>query len=386
MAANPANLVNESANEANNFGVAIVTLQQIWEVITTSRSDSAATAMTAVNLPARLSSLAYGGQTLYCVSRSPARAEVQKTGKKWRIACTFTNDSNAFAHDATGAPVTDPTNTVKSVEIDYVSQEKATTKAKFHSVTIGPYHEAYDPTIGNVTDFINRLNPSKHLTDPPWLKDSIGPIVNSAGDVRYSTSPKFFRRVQVTKILSSFSEDLRGFLGKINNGEVIIEEVSGVRDTDLDPNDPALKAKHVFPALTLRVEDVIKRNLWINGTLYYQTTIQMLEDEETWIHSEADAGQRFRVFDGQAKPGGGTYTAEDLSAFDPAIEATSYGFENITQNGIAVGDPARLNGYGAPMPTITAAGTGEIRPGDGDTCFVNFSEVDSIVDFGPLEL
>lgn len=361
MPAGPANLVDEMAAETLKLGTPLIRLTLVYEVFTDSRSEPSSVVLAAPELPALRAAYTYNGTELYCVGRTPRRQSMPDTGRKWHVNVEYTNDNTAFLHDAFGIPVSDPTNAVKRVEIDYTSREEPIFDAKLRNLTVGPFADAYDST---KPDFVD---PQKLAATPSHLADRIstgGPIVNSAGDIRYATAPSFQRRLTIRKWVSSWSPTIQNdYLGGINDSEVLIEEGYGGTTT----------AEHRFPPLTLRVEDVFKRDVWLNGRLYYEATVVLQEDKKTWIHSEIDAGQRMRVSLNLLDIDGSTFTTEKLQAYTPPIADDEFRLVDIEREGIAPGDPMKLNGVGGIYNT------------EDETYFVNFNKF-KIVDFSGLDL
>lgn len=374
MAVQPAVLIDDTASETLKNGILIVKVVEVYQVLSNNRMESKDVVLAAPALPVRLSRTYHQTAECYAVSRVAKRPSIKATALMWTVVVTYTNDSSAYAHDATGKPVTDPTASVKRVEVDYVTREQPITTALFRHSTIGPFHESFDDPSDPDT-----INPAKAMQPPVWASTTAqGPITNSAGDVRFATTPRYYRRITVSRIVRDWDDDILDFRGNINNDVVTVKQYDGSTGGDV-------RATYKFNPLTLRIDDIVKQDLWLGGSLYFKQSIVMVESKETWIHSEQDSGQRQRLYAGQRKdPDGTLYTQADMDAQDPPIVAGSYGLVNIINNGVAIGDPAKLNGHGMPLPIIRDP-TDAALPGNGDTIYLNY-DVATISDFTPLGL
>lgn len=374
-----AELVDDTVTETLKDGILIVNINEIYQVFSDRRDEDRSVVLAAPALPVKFTNAYHGnapGVICYAIARSAKRPAIGATALKWLVTVQYTNDSSAFAHSATGQPVSDPTQAVKRVDVEYLVGVKPTTKAAFLNSTIGPYSEAYDPVAFSATDGID---PTKNMQPPAWLVDKVGPVVNSSGDVRFVGTDQHYRRITVSRIVRNWDDSLLDFRGKINEDEVIIEQVDG-------PTSSFVRASYKFPALTLRVDDVIKQDRWLGGSLYFQQSIVLVESKETWIHSEQDVGQRQRLFVGQKKDtDGNIYSQADMDAQVPPILAGSHGLVNIVNNGVAIGDPAKLNGHGMPLPIIRDPSDPNAVPVDGDTIYLNYA-INDIVSFTGLAL
>ena len=108
----------------------------------------------------------------------------------------------------------------------------------------------------------------------------------------------------------------------------------------------------------------------------------MEHNEDTWIHSELDRGAKRRVYVGQYKPDGNTYTSDDLTALE--IDG-SFGYASImTDNDkVAIGEPVLFNGSGAEQPLSREIG-GTYTEGEG--IYLNFDVETNLRSFSPLNL
>ena len=62
----------------------------------------------------------FGAATLYAIARTPARVDDDATGRKWNVTVSYSNNTQNFSRDENGSPVTDPTDAVKTVDIQYL--------------------------------------------------------------------------------------------------------------------------------------------------------------------------------------------------------------------------------------------------------------------------
>ncbi len=141
--------------------------------------------------------------------------------------------------------------------------------------------------------------------------------------------------------------------------------------TEEDQN--GVRATYTYPAKTLKMKPITKVPVWRDGILYFRVSFSMEYNPLTWEHSELDASQSERVYVGQKKPGGGTYTQADIDKMNPDATAGSvkFGivpmvFKDIDGNFVAVGDRRPLNGTGARL------GVDESTNTQGKTCFTNW--------------
>lgn len=374
MSAGPAQLLSESVNESLKLGIVIYTVEQVFQVMTDNDLDGSAIVLDAPGLPQPRSAILFN-DPVYCISRKPFRVDTQSMRKKWNVACTFTNDTQAFAHATDGTPVSNPTGIAPVIEIDYLKREEPITDAEFLNVTVGPFHESHEPT--DVDPFA--VSTENLLADPPWLARTKGPVVNSAGRPRYATAPTYTRQITLKRYIRNWDDALFDYLGAINDAEVTVKQFDALPTTGV-AGDPALRYLATFDPLTLRVADVTKTDIYVGGLLFFMATIVVEENKKTWVHSELDVGKEQRVFVGQNKVGGGEYTIDELATFNPTIGESGHGWISIAQNGQPV-DQANLNGYGAPLPLIRDP-VG-IYPEEGEMVYVNF-KVGSIIDYSDL--
>lgn len=321
MAAGPARLIDEELMESISKGFLRYDLTRTYQVLTDTRTDGPATALSASGLPATGTVALLGSVPVYCVSRHPKRVDTDKTAKKWNIVTRWSNSTENFLRDVNGQPTTDPTQIVKEVDLDYQAFNEPIRNATMINVTQGPYDD-----------------PDLTLFSPPWLASSKGPICNSAGEVIYAERQSHFRRIMVAKYYRDWSSTFDDYIDKINDAEVVITQ------TDQD----GTRATYTFAARTLRIDDVIKTDIWKDGKLFFKAGFVMSENKRTWIHSEVDRGQNQRVFVGQYKSDGTRWTAEQMANQNPPI-TPPWGLVPIKQDNVAVGEPRKLNGTGAPI-------------------------------------
>lgn len=323
MSAGAAQLVDESIGESIASGFVRIDMTRVYQVLTTDRSDGASTVMGASGLPSIGSSVLYGTATLWCIGRKPSRVDKGSTAKKWNISTRWTNDASSFLRTSGGIPTTDPVQAAKTVEIEFVETMEPIRDAEYLSVTDGAYH--------NGTEVYG-------ADDIEWLAASTGPILNSAGDPILAERPTFNRMVTVWRYYRDYPDDLEQYINNINSLEVKVtqEDIQGIRAT------------HTFPAKTLRFGAPRVEPQWQDGKLFFRVGVTLMEDKRTWIHSELDRGQRQRVFVGQNKTDGTTWTAGDLANLDPPVTSDGFALLDIEREGYAPGEPLRLNGYGLP--------------------------------------
>jgi hypothetical protein len=361
--------VGEAGAESISSGVRLYEAEVIYQVITDTRTDGLGVVLSAAGLPAIGSVYEVGLNNLFCYSRIPQRVDSPATERKWHVRCSFSNDSAKYMHDSSGLPVFFPNFAVKKVEVNYVGRDEPIIDAEFKNITVGPFHEASQPSDTNPFE----VDPAKIMDNPDWLIATRGPVVNSAGDAKYATRQSANRMVTISDFATSIPEDFDDFKNAINDREVVISQWSGVNEL----------RRMTFPALTLRVADIVAREQWFAGILYFARTLVLEENKRTWVHSELDVGQRMRVFEGQYKPGGGIWTIDELDELTPPI-GTDYGLLPITQESVVVGDRgARLNGWGAPLPLASPGSAAQ--PNDGESVYLNFL-VGSIKNFEGLGL
>lgn len=162
---------------------------------------------------------------------------------------------------------------------------------------------------------------------------------NSAGDFFSQQQRVSVPVYTVNKYFRNWDNAWDDAIGKINNAEFTITEsdADGVRFTK------------TFAAYSVRISNILKRNAWRSGKLYYDIGFVLIEnitDEERF----ADEGMREAIFPGQYKGiNGDQYDQATLDLFGGAYHAPIklYDENHSTVIGV-VGSPVPLNGYGAP--------------------------------------
>lgn len=335
--AEPAELVEQDLQEIMSNGFVQYELKHVYQTFTDDRPDGFAAALQATGLPARGSAfvLADIGVTVFCTRRHPYRVDTEATGRKWHVACTFTNFTQHFERDQNGLPVDDPTQAVKRVTVDWLEYTEPINDATLRGL------------FANGTEFSGGSN----QPTPEWLRDrqgdestagEPGPILSSSGIPVLLERTDFRRVIKVSKIVRDWDNSWDTLKNKINEDAVTIQEF------DID----GLRSGETFQPLTLRMRPPQKENIWKDRKLYFRRTFVMEHNPNGWIHSELDAGTKRRIFVGQNKPDGGTYSQEDLDNL--GIES-AFGFEEITTRDIdgtkvAIGDPVLFNGHGMEVP------------------------------------
>jgi hypothetical protein len=354
-----AELISENASENVKAGFIELGVVQVWQTITANRSDAFTVALGASGIPAIQSSGTFGGQTLYVISRTPSRVDGDATGRKWHITVTWSNRTESFDRNKDGEPVNTPTQAVKDVDIQFLEYAEPITDAKFLNVTEGGGSGGNGTAIG---------------TQPTWLKD--GNILVSTGETVLATRNQYREIITVSRNEASWSSAYADYTNTVNNASLTITE----------EDSSGTKATYTYPAKTLKMKPISKQPVWKDGVLYFRVSFSMEYNELTWIHSELDASQSERVYVGQKKPGGGTYTQADIDKMNPDATAgtVKFGivpmtFKNLEGDIIAVGDRRPLNGTGARL------GVDESTNTQGKSCFVNW-EIFETKDWSSLNL
>jgi len=341
-----AQLISENASETVKSGFVELGVTQVWQVILANRSDPFTSALSASGLPALQASGTFGTATLYVISRVPTRVDEDATGKKWNVTVSWSNATEQFNRNQNGQPVSDPTDSVKQVDIQYLEYSEPITNATFENVTEGGGFE--DGTaIG---------------TQPTWLDD--GNVTVSTGETVQAERTAYRQVITVSRIESSWTSTYEDYTNTINSAALTITESDA----------GGVKATYTFPAKTLRMKPITKTPVWKDGSLYFRISFPMEHKIDTWIHSEFDRSQSERIFAGQKKPGGGTYSQADVDKLYPDATAgtVKFGIQTITEKTsegetVAVGDPRPLDGYGARLGVAAATNV------NGKSCFVNWS-------------
>tara|TARA_R110000751_G_scaffold126358_1_gene228201 strand:- start:1927 stop:3000 length:1074 start_codon:yes stop_codon:yes gene_type:complete len=342
-----AELIGENASENVKDGFVELAVTQVWQVILANRTDTFETALLAAGLPALGSAGTFGTATLYVISRVPARVDDDSTGRKWNVTVGYSNNTQNFARNDQGEPVTDPTSAAKSVDIQYLEYSEPITDATFDSVTEGGGY-----SVGTA------------LTSPSWLDD--GDICVSTGESILAERTAYRQVITVSRLESSWTSTYEDYQNTINNASLTITETDSTGTV----------ATYTFPAQTLRMKPITKQPVWIDSELFFRISFPMEHKADTWIHAEADRSQSERVFYGppaQIKPGGGDWTEAEIDALNPqAAPGTvkwtllTMSIQNESGDTIAVGDSRPLNGNGARLGVDATSNV------NGKSCYVNW--------------
>jgi hypothetical protein len=342
-----AELISENASENVKAGFIELGVVQVWQTITANRNDAFTVALGASGVPAIQSSGTFGGQTLYVISRTPSRVDDDATGRKWHITVTWSNRTESFDRNKDGEPVNTPTQAVKDVNIQYLEYAEPITDAVFIECTEG----------GGINSGGTAITPQ-----PTWLKD--GNILVSTGETVLATRNQYREVITVSRNEASWNSTYGSFTNTMNASQLVITE----------EDSSGTKATYTYPVNTLKMKPITKQPVWKDGVLYFRVSFSMEYNENTWLHSELDASQSERVYVGQKKPGGGTYTQADIDKMNPDATAGSvkFGivpmtFKNLEGDIIAVGDRRPLNGTGARL------GVDETTNTQGKSCFTNWN-------------
>ncbi len=353
-----AELITENATETVKSGFVELGVNQVWQVITATRSTDFTAALGASGLPALGSAGTFGGQTLYAISRVPNRVDDDATGKKWNVTVQYSNSTEQFNRNSSGQPVSNPTQSVKEVNIQFLEYAEPITDAEFLNVTKGGGY-----SVGTAIS-----------TQPTWIDN--GNVTVSTGETVSASRTSYRQVITVSRMESSWTSTYEDFTNTVNNSSVTITESDA----------SGTKATYTFAANTLRMKPITKQPVWKDGSLYFRISFPMEHKPDTWIHSEYDRSQSERIFVGQTKPGGGTYTQLDVDALYPDATAgtVKFGIQTITEKTkdgdvVAVGNPRPLNGFGARLG-VDATGNQM-----GESRFVNWEIYDG-KDFGTLNL
>lgn len=323
MSVGPAKLIDESLKESIVNGFVRYDMVRTYQVLTTDRTDSSIAVLGASGLPfAGLAVLLSSGVPVYCTNRQAKRSGLQDTAKKWHVTTNWSNDAGqSFLRTDNGTPTFDPLTASRLIEVEYQESMEPIRDATFTGTTEGPYHDG---------------TPAQN--QPSWLQGHKGPIVNSAGDPIFAEKPNFNRVVTVWKWYRDYPSNLETYINNINSADLTL--------TQNDKDGERLSI--TFPKQTIRFGLPRVEYHWKDGRLFFRVGVVLVEDKRTWIHSELDRGQRMRVFVGQTRSDGSSWTGNQLAALEPPISPLGFTMVDIEQEGYAPGEPLRLNGRGVP--------------------------------------
>ena len=352
-----AQLISETTKETVQKGFLQLGVTQVYQVILPDRDNGADDALSAAGVPNIGSSSTFGAATLYLIDRTASRVDADATGKKWNVTCQYSNNTEQFARDTNGQPVTNPTSEAKRVDIQYLEYSEPVTDATFLEVTEGGGH-----SVGTA------------LTAPSWMDD--GNVTVSTGETVHAERTAYRQNITVTRLESSWTSSYDSYVNTINNASLTITETDST----------GTKATYTFDAKTLRMKPITKQPVWIDSNLYFRVSFPMEHKVDTWIHAEADVSQSERIYAGQDKPGGGTWTQSEIDDLYPDTTAGTVKFAWLTMtektpNGkeVAIGDPRPLNGSGARLGVDA---TGNVQ---GKSCYTNWKIFEE-KDWSPLSL
>ena len=257
-----AELITENASENVKDGFVELKVTQVYQVVLANRTDTFVTALAASGLPALGHAGTFGAATLYAIARTPARVDDDATGRKWNVTVSYSNNTQNFSRDENGSPVTDPTDAVKTVDIQYLEYSEPITDATLLDVTTGGGHG-----VGTV------------LTSPSWLTD--GAVTVSTGEIVHAVRTVYRQVITVSRLESSWTSTYEDYNNQINNASLTITETDST----------GVVATYSFPAKTLRMKPITKQPVWIDSELFFRITFPMEHKADTWTHSEADRSQ-----------------------------------------------------------------------------------------------
>jgi hypothetical protein len=338
-------LISESTKETVQKGFLQLGVTQVFQVILPDRDNGADDALTASGIPNIGSANTFGAATLYLINRTAARVDADATGKKWNVTCEYSNNTEQFARDTSGQPITTPTDEAKRVDIQYLEYSEPITDATFESVTEGGGY-----SVGTALG-----------TQPTWL--DAGNVCVSTGESILAERTAYRQVITVSRLESSWTSTYEDYQNTINNASLTITEIDSTGTV----------ATYTFPAQTLRMKPITKQPVWIESELFFRISFPMEHRADTWIHAEADASQSERIFVGQVKPGGGTWTQLEIDALYPDATAgtVKWAWLTITEkneagDSIAVGDSRPINGTGARLGVDATTNV------NGKSCYVNW--------------
>ena len=176
-----ANLCSENTTESLRNGFLELGIVQVWQVITATRTTTAAVVLSDPQLPPLGVSQIFGTYEMWPIDRSAQRVDEDQTGRKWYVTYNYSNNTGNYARDVNGDPVSDPTDAVKNVTISYQEYDQPIADAVYDSQTEGGGYSEGTP----LTD------------DPPWLAG-----LNATGSVRVSSGePVLATRIAYRQII-----------------------------------------------------------------------------------------------------------------------------------------------------------------------------------------
>ena len=362
-----ADLVKEDYTESIAQGFIQSELTQVYQVLMNNRTDKPSQVLQQSGIPVlgQPSVLAATGALVWCTSRTPTRDQTGATERQWLVTCKFTNYTQQFERDQNGNPVENPADAVKRVEVQYVEYQEPVTDALLYNVTQnGPAGTPGAVFFPKPTWF-----PSASLA-----ADERGPVMVSNGRPVEVFRSAYRKVVSVSQVFRNWNNSWDNYAGKVNNDEITITE----------SDSEGQRWSETFPAYTLRMLPPARENIWKDAKLYYRRTMTMEHNALTWRHSEMDRDTARRVFVGQKRADGETYTQEQLDELQ--IEG-EWGYQEITTmtaegERVAIGNHVAFNGWGMEQPVMR----GDSMMYTPDRAFFTNWDIHREIAFAPLNL
>jgi hypothetical protein len=361
-------LIQEDTTESLRNGFLELTVDQVWQVETAGRAVAADVVLADPGLPTLGTSQTFGSYALWNVSRVARRVDTDSTGRLWNVSYIWTNNSQLFLRDKDGQPVSDPTLSVKTVNISYQEYDEPIADAKFlginRNVPLAP---------GGTPD----------SDPPPWLTvgSSMPPKVSTGQNILGATRTEFNQSVEVGRVEKTWNATYETYTNKVNSLQVQI----------LETDSTGTVATYTFAPGTLLMLPITKTPMWqSDGNLYFNIRFPMEYRPEGWLRNYKDASQQRRCFVGQTLDKDLAGETMDQAYIDDVNggNACAVAFQNITNTDpvsgaeVAIGEPEDLNGYGN---TVNRYRIGDPTHTD-ETRYYLAYEVFEEIDFTPLGL
>ena len=374
------NLIDSNVTENWQAGFLNITYTEIYRVIMDTRDATPFQVLIEAGIPPQLGNyVTPAGERVHILSRVPRRVGEFGTTRKWNVTVVYSNNQQEYLRDSNGAPVADPVDAVKEVDITYEEISVPIVDAKLIEATEN--WPLWDPGATPAP-----LTGTKTIEE---RKTRAGPITNSAGVVVPDQFEDSYRkRITVWRYLASWPASFETFLGRTNSDSVTITEVDGGGTT----------YQETFAARKLKCKNIIKQNFWYNGTLYYRIGIVLDVSPNLWIHVTVDEGTERLVYEGQIDPWtGDPYTQSELNKW---FNGTNWDSNTIALRPImtwVVGDDVIVDPLSGATPNLgVAVQIGEPMLFDGkgnekregspyDRLFLNW-ETKPPIPFAPLNL
>lgn len=336
MSAGTAAMTDSSLTESVSQGVIEYQYQEMWQVVTTSSTDGPATVLGASGLPTPLSSkvVPSTGTTVWVTSRNPKRRGTRAERLVWDVAVNYTNLTSRFERDERGNPVDDPLQVVPRIRFENQETWKPITKAYFRQLTDADGNFAANPK-----DF----NSEKAFAG----------IVNSARDVIPRERRDAESIITISKYVEQWNNAWDDNLFRTNDSAVTIRQSDNF----------GTRRSKTYQTGSLLFVNASSEDVWRNGRLYLDVTFTLLHNAGPfgWEHGEPDMGTRTRVYVGQYKADGTTYTSDDVALYESAEFFDADGLvphHTSTESGerIYTTEPFHLNGNGMPAGIKNASG------------------------------